>query len=152
MFVLVNVSILDALLTTHASEFVYGMWRPVTAVRAADADLNPDTDSDPTWLPLLTTPPYPSYAGNLATIGASAARVLQLVCGTNDVPLAVTWSQPGGPDVARHFGGFWEAAEEEAMARIYGGVHYRFDQAAGQEVGRSVAEFVFANVMTPRGR
>ena len=152
VFVLVNVSIHDALQTTHASKFVYGMWRPVTAVRAADADLNPDTDSDPTWLPLLTTPPYPSYAGNLATIGASAARVLQLVCGTNDVPLAVTWSQPGGPDVARHFGGFWEAAEEEAMARIYGGVHYRFDQAAGQEVGRSVAEFVFANVMTPRGR
>ena len=152
VFVLVNVSIHDALQTTHASKFVYGMWRPVTAVRAADADLNPDTDSDPTWLPLITTPPYPSYAGNLATIGASAARVLQLVCGTNDVPLAVTWSQPGGPDVARHFAGFWEAADEEAMARIYGGVHYRFDQAAGQEVGRSVAEFVFANVMTPRGR
>ena len=89
VFVLVNVSIHDALQTTQASKFVYGVWRPVTAIRAADTDLNPDTDPDSTWLPLITTPPYPAYAGNLATIGASAARALQqLVCGTNDVPVA----------------------------------------------------------------
>jgi hypothetical protein len=153
VFVLVNVSIHDALQTTQASKFVYGVWRPVTAIRAADTDLNPDTDPDSTWLPLITTPPYPSYAGNLATIGASAARALQLVCGTNDVPVAVTWSLPGGlPGVTRHFDGFWQAAEEEAMARIYGGIHYRFDQQAGQQVGESVAEFVFANVMRPSAR
>ena len=153
VFVLLNVSIHDALQTTQASKFVYGVWRPVTAIRAADTDLNADTDPDPTWLPLITTPPYPSYAGNLATIGASAARALQLVCGTNDVPVSVTWSLPGGlPGVTRQFDGFWQAAEEEAMARIWGGVHYRFDQQAGQEVGQSVAEFVFANFMRPRAR
>jgi len=153
VFVLLNVSIHDALQTTQASKFVYGVWRPVTAIRAADTDLNPDTDPDSTWLPLITTPPYPSYAGNLATIGASAARTLELVCGTSDVPVAVTWSQSGGlPDVTRHFEGFSEAADEEAMARIYGGVHYRFDQQAGQQVGRSVAELVFANFVRPRAR
>jgi hypothetical protein len=153
VFVLVNVSIHDALQTTQASKFVYGVWRPVTAIRAADTDLNPDTDPDSTWLPLITTPPYPSYAGNLATIGASAARALQLVCGTNDVPVAVTWTQLGGlPDITRHFDGFSQAADEEFMARIYGGVHYRFDQQAGQQVGQSVAEFVFANFMRPRAR
>ena len=153
VFVLLNVSIHDALQTTQASKFVYGVWRPVTAIRAADTDLNPDTDPDSTWLPLITTPPYPSYVGNLATIGASAARTLELVCGTSDVPVAVTWSQSGGlPDVTRHFEGFSEAADEEAMARIYGGVHYRFDQQAGQQVGRSVAELVFANFVQPRGR
>ena len=150
---LVNVSIHDALQTTQTSKFVYGVWRPVTAIRAADTDLNPDTDPDATWLPLITTPPYPSYAGNLATIGASAARALQLVCGTNDVPVAVTWSLPNGlPSVTRHFDGFSQAAEEEFMARIYGGVHYRFDQQAGRQVGQSVAEFVFANFMRPRAR
>ena len=153
VFVLLNVSIHDALQTTQASKFVYGVWRPVTAIRAADTDLNPDTDPDSTWLPLITTPPYPSYAGNLATIGASAARSLQLVCGTDDVPVAVTWIQSGGlPDVTRHFEGFGPAADEEFLARIYGGVHYRFDQEAGQQVGRSVAEHVFANFVEPRGR
>ena len=153
VFVLVNVSIHDALQTTQASKFVYGVWRPVTAIRAADTDLNPDTDPDSSWLPLITTPPYPSYAGNLATIGASAARALQLVSGTNDVPVTVTWSLSGGlPPVTRQFDGFWQAAEEEFLARIYGGVHYRFDQEAGQQVGRSAAEFVFANFMRPRAR
>lgn len=73
--------------------------------------------------------------------------------GTNDVALAITWKQSGGlPDVTRHFDGFSEAAEEAFMARIYGGVHYRFDQEAGQQVGRAVAEFVFDNFMTPRRR
>jgi hypothetical protein len=152
VFVLVNVSIHDALQTTQTSKFVYGMWRPVTAIRAADTDLNPDTDPDPAWLPLITTPPYPSYAGNLATIGASAARALQHVSGTNDVLVVVTWNVPGGPAVTRHFDGFQQAADEEFMARIYGGVHYRFDQQAGQQVGVSVADFVFANFMRPRDR
>lgn len=151
LFVLVNVSIHDALQTTQASKFVYGMWRPVTAIRAANADLNPETDADPTWLPLITTPPYPSYAGNLATIGASAARALELACGPSDGPVAVTWTLAGGSAVTRHFASFEEAADEESMARIYGGVHSRFDQEAGQQVGRSVAEFVAANVMRPRG-
>jgi hypothetical protein len=152
LFVLVNVSIHDSLQTTQSSKFVYGLWRPVTAIRAAETDLNPATEPDPEWLPLITTPPYPSYAGNLATIGASAARALELACGTNDIPVAITWKGSSGlPDVTRHFEGFSQAAAEEAMARIYGGVHYRFDQEAGQHVGRSVAEFVFANFMTARG-
>ena len=137
VFVLVNVSIHDSLHPTQTSKFVYGLWRPVTAIREADDDLNAATDPDPTWLPLLTTPPYPSYAGNMATIGAGAARALQLAFGTNDIPVAATWRQSGGlPDVTHQFAGFWEAAEEQSDSRMYGGIHYRFDQVAGQQIGR----------------
>ena len=104
LFVLMNVSIHDALQTTLTSKFIYGVWRPVTAIRQADTDLNPATDPDPTWSTLIPTPPYPSYAGNMATIGASAARVLALALGTNDVPVTATWRQSGGqPDVVQHF-------------------------------------------------
>ena len=153
LFVLLNVSVHDALQTAQTSKFVYGMWRPVTAIRQADTDLNAATDPDPTWLPLLGTPPYPAYAGNMATIGASAARALQLAFGTNDMPVSAIWHQSGGqPDVTHEFPGFWEAAEEQSESRIYGGIHYRFDQVAGQQIGRSVAEFVAANVMGPRHR
>ena len=153
LFALMNVSIHDALQTTQGSKFVYGVWRPVTAIRQADTDLNAETDPDTNWLPLIVTPPYPSYAGNLATIGASAARALELVSGTTDMPVTVTWKRTGDlPDVVRQYNGFWQAAEEEKMARIWGGVHYRFDQDAGQQVGRSIAEFAFDNFMTPRGR
>ena len=151
VFALVNVAIHDGLQTTQASKFVYGLWRPVTAIREAESDLNPATDADATWLPLITTPPYPSYAGNMACIGASAARALQLAFGTNDVPVKATWRQSGGlPDVTHEFAGFWELAEDQNMARIWGGIHYRFDQVAGQQIGRQAAEFVFANYMTPR--
>ena len=153
LFVLLNVSVHDALHTTQVSKFVYGLWRPVTAIRQADTDLNASTDPDPAWLPLLGTPPYPSYAGNMATIGASAARALQLAFGTNDMPVTATWHQSGGqPDVSHQFPGFWEAAEEQTESRIYGGIHYRFDHVAGHQVGRSAAEFVAANYMAPRHR
>ncbi len=47
LFVLVNVSIHDALQTTQASKFVYGIWRPVSAIRAADTDLNRRDRSGP---------------------------------------------------------------------------------------------------------
>jgi hypothetical protein len=151
VFVLLNVSIHDGLQTTQVSKFVYGLWRPVTAIRGAADDLNPATDADPTWLPLLPTPPYPSYAGNMSTIGAAAARALQLAFGTNDMPVTATWRQSGGqPDVSHEFPGFWEAAEEQTESRIYGGIHYRFDHVAGHQVGRSAAEFVAANYMAPR--
>lgn len=153
VFVLVNVSVHDALQTAQASKFVYGLWRPVTGIRQADSDLNPATDPDPSWLSLLTNPPYPTYGGNMASIGASAARALELAFGTNDIPVTATWRQSGGlPDVSHDFQGFWQAAEEQSESRIYGGIHYRFDQVAGQRIGRSAAEFVFANFMTPRSR
>ena len=151
VFVLVNVSVHDALQTAQASKFVYGLWRPVTAVREAETDLNPATAADPTWLPLLTTPPYPSYAGNMASIGASAARALQLAFGTNDVAVTATWRQSGGqPDVSHQFPGFWQVAEEQSESRIYGGIHYRFDQVAAQQLGRATAEFVAGHYMAPR--
>jgi len=104
LFALMNVSIHDALQTTLTSKFVYGLWRPVTAIRQADTDLNPATEPDTTWSTLIPTPPYPSYAGNMATIGASAARVIALAIGTNDVAVHATWKQSGGqPDVTHAF-------------------------------------------------
>ena len=54
------------------------------------------THADPTWMPLLTTPPYPSYAGNMACIGASTARALALFFGTNDALVSVQWSSTDG--------------------------------------------------------
>jgi hypothetical protein len=153
LFVLVNVSVHDGLHTAQSSKFVYGLWRPVTAIRQAESDLNAETQADTEWLPLLTTPPYPSYAGNMATIGASAARALQLAFRTNNIPVTATWKQSGGlPDVSHQFAGFWEAAQEQSDSRVFGGIHYQFDQEAGQDIGKATAEFVYANFMTRTGR
>src|SRR5690606_29190335 len=54
-FALLNAAIHDGLQNAHTSKFVYGLWRPVTAVRLGDDDLNPDTTGDPVWDPLLVT-------------------------------------------------------------------------------------------------
>ena len=70
VFALLDVSMNDSILTSQSSKFVYGLWRPVTAIRRAAEDMNDLTEADPTWSSLLTTPPYPSYAGNTGLCGS----------------------------------------------------------------------------------
>jgi hypothetical protein len=113
--------------------------------------MNPATDADPTWMPLLTTPPYPSYAGNMACIGASSARALALYFGTNTLSFDVKWTGlNGNTDVVLPFTSFWQLAEHQGVSREYGGIHYRFDTTASQEVCPKVANYVFGNYMRPR--
>ena len=118
LFALVNVAMQDGVQTAQASKFVYQLWRPVTAIQLADQDMNAGTEPDTTWMPLLTTPPYPSYAGNMACIGASTARALALYFGTNDALVSVQWSSTDGINyVARAFPGFWQLAEHQGASR-----------------------------------
>jgi hypothetical protein len=148
LFALINVAHHDALQTSMTSKFVYGLWRPVTAIRRADEDNNPNTAPDVNWLPLITTPPYPSYAGNMATIGTSQSTVLALFFGRDDIIFQHTWEGAGG--ATRSYAGFTVMADEQNRARIYGGIHFAFDQIAGQSAGRNVANYVFLNFMKPR--
>lgn len=151
LFALVNATMQDGVQTAQASKFVFQLWRPVHAIQRAGEDMNPATDADPTWMPLLTTPPYPSYAGNMACIGASTARALALYFGTNDIPVTIQWTGlNGNADVARPFQGFWQIAEHQATSREYGGIHFHFDSTASQEVCPKVAGYIFANYMRPK--
>ena len=138
----------DGIQSSATSKLVYGFWRPVTAIRRAAEDMNEATEADPAWAPLLNTPPYPSYAGNMAAVGASAARTLELVFGTNDIPVTATWRQSGGqPDVSHAHPGFWQLAEEQARSRVYGGIHYQFDSDASRQIGTRVGDYLVANFM-----
>jgi hypothetical protein len=151
VFALMNASMFDGLITTQTGKFIYGLWRPITAIRNADSDPNPDTAADATWTPLLATPPYPSYPGNMACLGASAARSLELLFGRDDVALSATWrGATGYPDVTRSYSGFSQLALEEANSRIYGGIHYRFDNDASRLACPKVAEWAYSHVMQPR--
>lgn len=151
LFALVNVSMMDGVHTAQASKYVYQLWRPVHAIQKADQDMNPATDADPSWMPLLATPPYPSYAGNMACIGASTSRALALFFGVNNLPTTIQWSNVDGINyVARAFPGFRQIGEHQAASREYGGIHFNFDTTASQEVCPKVANYVFANFMKPR--
>ena len=148
LFALTNMALHDALQTAFASKFEHGLWRPVTAIRRADEDGNPDTTADPNWSSLIGTPPYPTYAGNMATIGTSQSTILALFFGRDDIPFDHTWEGAGG--ATRSYAGFATMANEQERARVYGGIHFTFDNVAGQSIGRNVANYIFQNVMRPR--
>lgn len=148
LFALINISLHDALQTTFASKFHYGLWRPVSAIRRADEDGNANTTADPSWSSLITAPPYPSYAGNMAAIGTSQSTILGLFFGRDDIPFQHTWEGANG--ATRSYAGFAAMANEQERARVYGGIHFTFDNVAGQSVGRNVANYIFTNVMRPR--
>jgi hypothetical protein len=148
LFALINIAAHDAHMTSMTSKFNYGLWRPVTAIRRADEDGNPNTIQDANWSSLIATPPYPSYPGNHAAIGASQATILALVFGRDDIPFQHTWEGAGG--ATRSYVGFKAMADEESDSRIYAGFHFRFDNVAGQSAGRNVANYIFLNFMTTR--
>ena len=150
LFVLLNVSIHDGVQTSHTSKFIYGLWRPVTAIRRADEDLNPATTADPAWTPLLTTPPYPSHSSNQTCVGVSAARSLARAFGTDNVSFSVTWIGTGGnANVTRQYGSFSQLAEQQARSRVYGGIHFNFELTASEESCTKVADYVVDNYVRP---
>jgi hypothetical protein len=151
LFALMNAAIHDGLQTSHTSKFVYGLWRPVTAIQRADEDLNPLTLADVAWTPLITTPPYPSHSSNQTCVGASAARALALALESDAMPFAVTWlGTTGNADVTRSYTGFWQLADDQARSRIYAGIHFTFELTASQVSCIAVADYVFDNYMLPR--
>jgi len=151
LFALLNMAFNDGLQTSFESKFHYGLWRPVEAIRRAAEDGNPATEADPAWKTLHpTTPPYPTYAGNAATIGAACATVLAGVFGGDAVAFQVDWSPYGFAGVTRSYEGFWAAADESARSRVYGGIHFTFDSVAGQGIGAGVADHVLDNYLSPR--
>ena len=151
LFTFLSVASHDGFQTSFTSKFVYGLWRAVTAIPRADEDENPLTDADPDWMPLLITPPYPTYVGNAACLAGAAARALQLVFGTDEVPFFVTWvGIAPNLDVTRAYDRFSVLSEEFARSRVYGGIHFQFDSDAAQSVCPKVADYVFANYMIER--
>jgi PAP2 superfamily len=149
LFALLNLTIADGVIGFYDAKYTYQFWRPVTAIRAADTDDNPETMADPTWTPLTgTTPPDPSYPGAHAVVSAAGAAVLTFFFDRDDSSFAV--SSEVLPGVERSFTSFTEAADEATFSRIVAGVHFRFDLTAGQALGRDIAEYVVTHILVPR--
>ena len=147
MFALLDTSLADGVIALYDSKYAYHRWRPVTAVRAADTDGNPDTVGDANWTPLAVTALDPSYAGAHAEISQSAAAALRRFFGDDRLDFSLT--TPSLPGVVRSFQSFSQAADEAAVSRIYAGQHFRYDEDAGQALGDQVGEFVSDHVLTP---
>src|SRR5262249_39684113 len=113
--------------------------------RAAETDPNPDTAADPGWTPLLVTPAHPSYSSGHSAYGAAAAAALGGFFRTDHI--AFTSTTPDLPGVTRSFTSFSAAADENALSRLLGGIHWRFDNEVGLDIGDAVGRFVVANFL-----
>jgi hypothetical protein len=147
LFALLNLSFADDVIAFYDAKYTYNFWRPVTAIRAADPGINPETVADPNWLPEVgKTAPDPSYPGAHAVISASGAEVLISFFDRDHAEFNVTSEVL--PGVERSFTSISAAAEEATLSRIFGGQHFRFDLTTGQRLGRDVADFVLDNFLT----
>ena len=153
VFALLNFALADSVIAFYDAKYTYNLWRPVTAIRAADTDNNPDTIADPTWLPEVgNTTPDPSYPGAHAVISAAAADVLIAVLKRDRFSLTVTSEVL--PGVTRTFESLSAAAEEATLSRVFAGVHFRFDLTSGGQLGLRVADFIVDNFLgrSPEGK
>lgn len=139
LFAVLNVAMADAAVATWRVKYETAFWRPVTAVRAGDADGNPDTAADPDWSSLLVTPNFPEYTSGHSTFSGAAAAVLNAAFGSD---VTFTTDSVGLPGVTRTFTGFDAAANEASRSRVYGGIHYGFSGRDGLAAGRSIGNWV----------
>jgi len=139
-FALLNMAISDALVAVMEAKYRYGFWRPETAIPAGDTDGNPKTSADPTFAPFIPTPCFPSYGSAHAAASYAARTVLEQTFGRG--PALITLSIPAMPGVVLDYQKLSEITDDIDDARVYGGIHFRFDQRAGAEQGIEIGRFI----------
>lgn len=150
LFALLNLAEADVGIATWDTKRAYDLWRPMQAIAQADIDGNPDTIQDSLWSPLIPTPSFPAYTSGHSAFSMAGATILAQFFGTDDIAFTTGSESPFlSPGYERSFDSFSQAAEEAGMSRIYGGIHWSFDNEAGAELGANVGNWVFSNYLTP---
>jgi len=156
LFALLNMALADGYVSSFETKYHYNYWRPVTAIRAADADGNSRTSADPTWTPLVTTPPIPDYDSAHAVQGSAASTVLKRFFGTDHIgfttcsltlPAGETCADPS--PVTRSYATFSAAAQENGISRILVGFHFRKAVDAGIEHGHKIGDLAVDRFLRP---
>jgi hypothetical protein len=146
---LVNMAISDALVASFFAKYEYTFWRPETAIRAGETDGNSKTIPDATFAPYITTPCFPSYPSNHASGTSAAAEVLRRLYGAAGFFIELTNSNPALAGITLRYSQLREIVADVSDARVYGGIHFRFDQDAGERLGREVGTSVYKNNLRP---
>ncbi|HEV8552207.1 MAG TPA: vanadium-dependent haloperoxidase [Casimicrobiaceae bacterium] len=156
LFGLLNLAMTDGYIGTWDAKYHYRFWRPVTAIRLADIDGNPATTADPTWTPFLENPPIPDYDSGHAVEGGTAAQVLKRFFETDKMSFsACSFTLPVGQRCSdalptlRHFTSFSQAADENAVSRIYVGFHFRDAVETGTKHGEKIANRAVDHFLRP---
>jgi PAP2 superfamily len=158
LFAMENLAAADASIGCWNDKYYWQFWRPITAIREADTDGNPDTEPDPTWLPLfdpatqvcnpppLVTPPFPDHPSGHACNTSAFVHTLRNFFGTDRIPVSVfsnkscTW---------RSFDRFSDMLKEVIDARVWAGIHFRTADTQGAVLGRKVAHYLKRHYFQP---
>lgn len=127
LYLLTSIALFDGFISCWDEKYRSQFIRPETVINAY---------LDEKWRPLLQTPPFPEYTSGHSVISTAAAEVLEAGLGTGFAFDDRTETPYGLP--VRHFASFAAAAEEAAISRLYGGIHYRSAITNGQKQGRGV--------------
>jgi hypothetical protein len=155
LFALLSIVQADAAIASWDAKYHYDYCRPWTAiVEDAELDENDATTADPAWTSLIPTPPFPAYTSGHSTFSGSSSRLLALFFGTDDIAFSGSSPDPDRwpdvlPGVVRSWTSLSQAAEEAGQSRIYGGIHWQFDNQAGLSAGRAIADWAFEHFLAP---
>jgi hypothetical protein len=129
----------DSYIVSFATKYTYTLWRPVTAIHY--------TEGNDAWQPFIFTPCFPSYPSNHASGTRAAAEVLSRAYGEGNH--AITIANPSISGVTLYYQAFNDICNDVDDARVYGGIHFRFDQRGGNHLGRAVATYINQNLLRP---
>ena len=133
----------DSYIVSFATKYTYNLWRPETAIRQGDFDGNDRTEGNLAFQTFIGTPCFPSYPSNHASGTRAGAEVLRRAYGEGEH--MITIANPLVPPISGitlHYERFNEICNDVDDARVYGGIHFRFDQDGGNRLGRAVAAYV----------
>lgn len=139
----------DAVQAMVVAKQHYEYWRPITAIRNGDKDGNPATAYEAGWVPLIATPNFQEYPCGHCTLAGSIAEVMEQESGWKPGQGVRVGSLLNPTSVVQMLPNWRAWAQEVSDSRMYGGVHYRFSNEAGEEVGRRAARMVIAGALKP---
>jgi hypothetical protein len=146
LFALLNMAMSDALVAVMDTKYKYVFWRPETAIPNADRDGNRWTEADPAFMPFIPTPCFPSYGSAHAAASYAGRVVAESLLGDDEREMVL--SNPATP-IVLEYTTFEEITDDIDDARVYGGIHFRFDQRAGGRQGRKIGEWVVKHYLRP---
>lgn len=135
-----SIAIADAFISCWDEKYRSNLIRPETVINEY---------IDDSWEPVLQTPPFPEYTSGHSVVSGAAAVALTDIFGDDfafDDDTEVAYGLP-----VRSFTSFNQAADEAALSRMYGGIHYRAAIVVGIKQGRDLGKFVVDKLDMTKG-
>ena len=149
MLALYQMAFDDAAEAMVEAKLHYNYWRQITAIRNGAGDGNDATAPDPAWVPLIATPNFPEYPCGHCVVAAAIAEIMTAEVGARPAGGVRVSSQAIPLSAVQVLPSWAEWAQQVSDSRTYGGVHFRFSNEAGAEIGRRAARMVMERALRP---